>query len=162
MKELLDKIGAYNIFNFLLPGVIFSVLLKHLTSYSILQEDLVLGAFLYYFVGLVISRFGSLVIEPLLKKLSFIKFALYADFISASKNDPKIELLSQENNMYRTFIAMFVLLIGAKLFDLASRKFPMLNEHGVVLAVIVLFVGFLLAYRKQTTYITNRIKTKKP
>lgn len=161
MKELLDKIDAYNVFNFLLPGVIFSVLLKHTTSYSILQENLVLGAFLYYFLGLAISRFGSLVIEPLLKKFSFIQFSPYKDFVSASKNDPKLELLSQENNMYRTFIAMFVLLGFAKLYDLASRKYPVLNDHGVIIAVVVLFVGFLLAYRKQTAYIKNRIDSSK-
>jgi hypothetical protein len=161
MKELLDKIGAYNIFNFLLPGVVFSVFLKHLTSYSIIQEDVVFGAFLYYFLGLAISRFGSLVIEPILKKVSFVQFSPYKDFVSASKNDPKLELLSQENNMYRTFIATFVLLGFVKLYDLISRKYPVLNDHEVIIAVVVLCVGFLLAYRKQTVYIKKRIDASK-
>jgi hypothetical protein len=161
MKELLDKISAYNIFNFLLPGIIFSVFLKHMTPYSVPQEDLALSAFLYYFLGLTVSRFGSLVIEPLLKKFSFVQFAPYKDFVSASKNDPKLEILSQENNMYRTFISMFVLLCFAKFYDLASRKYPGLNDHGVIIFVVVLFIGFLLAYRKQTVYIKNRIDGSK-
>jgi hypothetical protein len=32
---------------------------------------------LYYFVGLAVSRFGSLIIEPLLKRFSFVRFAAY-------------------------------------------------------------------------------------
>lgn len=157
MKDILDKIGAYNLFNFLLPGVLFTVVLERLTQYSITQENLVSGAFVYYFVGLVISRFGSLVIEPFLKKISFLRFTSYADFVSASKNDPKIELLSQDNNMYRTFIALFAILIIAKAYELVSVRLPILNEQGVVIVVVVLFVGFLFSYRKQTSYITNRI-----
>lgn len=161
MKDLLDKIGAYNIFNFLLPGVLFAVILESLTSYSITQENLAVGAFLYYFVGLVISRFGSVVVEPVLKKLYFVKFMPYADFVSASQNDPKIEILSQENNMYRTFTALFVLLLFAKTYELFARNYPLLNEQGPIIAVIVLMITFLFSYRKQTSYITDRIKVTK-
>lgn len=161
MKDLLDKIGAYNIFNFLLPGVLFAVILESLTSYSIIQENLAVGAFLYYFVGLVISRFGSVVIEPTLKKLYFVKFMPYADFVFASKSDPKIEILSQENNMYRTLTALFVLLSFAKIYELFARNYPLLNEQEIVIMVVVLMITFLLSYRKQTAYITGRIKATK-
>lgn len=158
MKDILDKIGAYNLFNFLLPGVLFAVVLERITPYSITQENLAIAAFVYYFVGLVISRFGSLVIEPFLKKISFLRFAPYEDFVSASKNDPKIELLSQDNNMYRGFIALLVLLILVKIYELASIKFPVLNEQVATTAVFVLLIGFLFSYRKQSAYIAKRIK----
>lgn len=159
MKDILEKIGAYNLFNFLLPGVLFAVILERITPYSITHENLAIGAFIYYFTGLVISRFGSLVIEPFLKKALFLQFAPYKDFVSASKNDSKIELLSQENNMYRTFVALFVLLIFAKVYDFASVKFPILNEQVVLFAVVIMLVGFLFSYRKQTSYITKRIES---
>jgi hypothetical protein len=42
-----------------------------------------------------------------LKKISFLKFALYSDFVSASKNDTKLGVLSEADNMYRTFSASF-------------------------------------------------------
>jgi hypothetical protein len=161
MKEILDKIGVYNLFNFLLPGVLFAVTLEYLTSYSIAQENLVIGAFIYYFAGLVISRFGSLVIEPFLKKILFLKFSPYTDFVSATKNDPKIELLSQDNNMYRTFVALFVLLILVKVYELVADKFPVLNEQIVTITVVVLLIGFLLSYRKQSTYVSKRIESNK-
>ena len=46
----------------------FSVLGDALTSFKFIQSDIVIGAFYYYFVGLIISRIGSLAIEPILKK----------------------------------------------------------------------------------------------
>ena len=72
--------------------------------------------FLYYFLGLVVSRFGSLVIGPLLKSFSFIKFADYRAFIDASKKDTQIEVLSEANNSYRTLCALFSLLLLLKLY----------------------------------------------
>lgn len=161
MKEVLDKITAYNLFNYLVPGVLFAVALESLTSYSITQDNLVVGAFVYYFIGLVISRFGSIMVEPVLKKILFVEFVPYADFVVASKNDPKIELLSQDNNMYRTFVSMFVLLILAKEYDALSRIYPILHEQSVTIAVVLLLLMFLFSYRKQTKYITDRIKATK-
>jgi hypothetical protein len=98
LKDLLSKLSSYNLFNYLLPGIIFVVLAKELTRFFFVQDDIILGAFLYYFIGMVISRFGSLIIEPLLKKISLLKFADYGDFVTASKKDEKIELLSEVNN----------------------------------------------------------------
>ena len=68
MKELIDKLSTYNIFNYLFPGVLFAYILSKVSSYDLIQKDLVTGVFLYYFIGLVISRIGSLFIEPFLKK----------------------------------------------------------------------------------------------
>src|SRR3990167_4030735 len=116
MEKIIDKISTYNLFNYLLPGVLFVVLAKSFLFIDFTQGDIVLDVFIYYFVGLVISRFGSLVVETLLKAVKFLKFAKHEDFVNASKNDPKLEVLSQENNTYRTFIAMFVLLLLSKLY----------------------------------------------
>ena len=108
MKEVLDKITSYNLFNYLLPGIIFAFLATELTKYSLVQEDITSGVFIYYFMGLVVSRFGSLVIEPLLKRISFLKFKKYKDFIAAVKADPKIDVLSEANNTYRTIYCAFL------------------------------------------------------
>ena len=161
MKEILDKITSYNLFNYLLPGVLFVVILEVLTSFSLIQENLVVGAFVYYFIGLVISRFGSLVIEPFLKLVSFLKFADYADFVSASKTDPKVEAFSEVNNMYRTFTAMFVLLLLLKGYELLTIKVEIFNNYTMFILVVILLVMFLFSYRKQTLYIRKRIQASK-
>ena len=49
MKELLAKLSSYNLFNYLLPGILFVVIAEELTKFSFIQEDLVLGVFVYYF-----------------------------------------------------------------------------------------------------------------
>jgi hypothetical protein len=69
INELIDKVSSYNIFNYLLPGAIFTVFIENITNYRITQNDLLVNIFLVYFVGLIISRFGSLVVEPIFKKV---------------------------------------------------------------------------------------------
>lgn len=161
MKEIVDKITSYNLFNYLLPGVIFVAVLDKLTVYSFTQENLIIGAFVYYFTGLVISRFGSLFIEPVLKKITFLKFSSYTDFASASKKDLSIEIFSEVNNMYRTFVAMFFLLGILKFYELLVIKFPVLNDWSLGILMTFLFIMFLFSYRKQTQYITKRISAIK-
>jgi membrane protein CcdC involved in cytochrome C biogenesis len=87
MEKLLEKLSSYNIFNYLFPGMIFCILLEKTTSYSIIQENIVIDVFLAYFIGLLISRISSLIIEPLLKKVKFVKFAEYKDFLVALYRD---------------------------------------------------------------------------
>ena len=157
MKEILEKISSYNLFNYLLPGVIFVILLSKITQYSFVQDDVVIGLFLYYFIGLVISRFGSLIIEPILKKLKFVIFANYKDFVNASKNDEKLEVLSEVNNTYRTLCSMFILLLAIKIYENICNKWIFLKENSTTLLIILLIIMFLFSYRKQTGYITKRI-----
>jgi len=161
MKELLDKLSSYNIFNYLLPGVLFSVLVSKMTKLELIQKDLAVGVFVYYFVGLIVSRFGSLIIEPVLKKFNFLKYADYNDFISVSEKDKKIEILSESNNMYRTFIATFILIVLVKFYYILVAKWPFLIDWNDWILVILIMGIFLFSYRKQTNYITKRINSKK-
>ncbi len=158
MEKVIDKISTYNLLNYLLPGVLFVVLAKSFLFVDLTQGDIVLDVFVYYFVGLVVSRFGSLVIETLLKKVRFLKFAKHEDFVAVSKNDPKLELLSQENNVYRTFISMFVLLLLSKLYLHIRIVYPHLQNWDFYILISPLLIMFLYSYRKQTMYIFNRIK----
>ena len=157
MKDLLDKLSSYNLFNYLLPGIIFVVVSSSFTAYSFVQQDVILGVFIYYFIGLVISRIGSLVVEPILKRLKFVRFAAYEDFISASKADEKLELLLEVNNKYRTLCALFFLILLLKGYEGAVACFPVVGQWGGVVMIIGLLAMFLLSYRKQTRYITQRI-----
>ncbi len=159
MKEIIDKLSSYNLFNYLLPGTIFVVILNEISIYSLRQDDLIVAAFVYYFIGLVTSRFGSLIIEPLLKKVKFLKFADYKSFIIVSKKDPQIEILSEANNMYRTFVAMITLLLLLKIYEAVDLKNPELQRWNLLILSILLLIMFLFAYRKQTQYIAKRIKS---
>lgn len=157
MKEILDKITSYNLFNYLLPGVIFVCLAKEFTDYDLVQDKELIGAFLYYFIGMIISRFGSLCIEPILKWIGFIKQADYQKFIEASKSDTKIELFSEINNTYRTLISMIILLGFTKCYNLLQTTYAISHGFGFCALVFFLTGLFLFSYQKQTRYITARI-----
>lgn len=159
MKEIIDKITSYNLFNYLLPGVLFAAIAEKLTPFNFIQENIIIGAFVYYFIGLVISRVGSLIIEPFLKKISFLKFAPYPDFVSAAKDDPKLEVLSEANNMYRTFSALFASLLILKFYSIIEIKFLAIKTYNPYILIVLLLIMFLFAYRKQTEYITGRIES---
>src|SRR5262245_29525169 len=102
MKELLDKLSSYNLFNYLLPGTVFVAAAQRISAHTFKDENIVVELFLYYFIGLVISRLGSLILEPVMKKAKFVRFAPYRDYISACAKDAKIETLSEQNNSFRT------------------------------------------------------------
>lgn len=157
MSEFLGKLSTYNLFNYLLTGVLFVVVSSHFTPFSFIQENLVFAPFLYYFIGLVISRIGSLILEPLLKWIKFVHFEEYSHYMTALKNDPRIEILSEANNMYRTLCALFVVVILLKMYAILQQVYPVLHTVATPVLIVGLFLMFLLAYRKQTNYITKRI-----
>jgi len=161
MNEIISKISSYNIFNYLLPGIIFSFLAQEYLGYSLIQSDTIIGLFLYYFIGLVISRIGSLVIDPALKGCKIICFAEYKDFVEASKKDEKIDLLSEVNNTYRTLCSTFFLLIALKGYQFIESKSCFLQEWSPAMLVFALLLLFALSYKKQTAYITRRVEANK-
>jgi hypothetical protein len=161
MEELAKKISEYQIFNFLLPGAVFAALVTKTTNYNLVLSNVILALSVYYFLGLVISRCGSLVISPLIKMLKIVKFAPYPDFLRASKTDAKLDMLSQENNMYRSFISMFAIYLAVFLY---SKNIFNINDHinfdtAVLVLTLLGLLVFTLAYRKQTHFITKRIRT---
>lgn len=157
MKDILQKLSTYNIFNYLLPGIVFVALLRQYTSFDLIVDELFIGAFLYYFVGLVISRIGSLLIEPILRKSGIVKFSDYSKFVSASKKDEKIELFSEINNMYRTFISMLLILIFAVTYENIGFIMALNETLKSIIGLFLLALLFLLSYKKQTEYINKRI-----
>lgn len=160
MNNLIEKISSYNLFNYLFPGILFSVLLKILTGYSVnFDGNYILQGITYYFIGLVISLVGSLIIAKPLKRAKFIVLKDYKEFLKASKKDPKLELLSEISNMYRTIAASFFLLLLALWYKCLLWGYPGLNiKNHPVIAIVLFLLLFLCAHRKQNNFITKRIE----
>lgn len=161
MKDLVEKLTSYNLFNYLLPGTVFSALADHLTAYNFIQPDLFVAFFVYYFTGLVISRIGSLALEPFLKKIRFVKFTPYEEFVRCSAKDKKLDVLSEANNSYRTLATVFLALAALKLVELFLGSWSASTWVAPVVMGLFLFALFLLSYRKQSSYITKRISANK-
>jgi hypothetical protein len=157
MSELVSKISSYNLFNYLLPWVILIGLLNHTTSYHIPDENLLILWFVAYFIWLIVSRIWSIIVEPLCKQTKIIQFETHDNYIDACKKDEKIEILSEQNNMFRTIISMLVTFSAIKLYDIISSYCLILDIIAPYITIILLIIMFLIAYRKQTSYITKRI-----
>lgn len=157
MNELLKQISSYNLFNYLFPGAALCILMDKLFEYSLIVENLFAAFFFYYFVGLVVSRIGSLVVEPTLQKLGFVHFRPYPVFVTATKVDGKLDTLVEINNVYRSMIA---LPICALLFHAGIILADALNLHTTIRGfVLIVSIGalFILSFKKQTGYICERI-----
>ena len=157
MDKILDKISAYNIFTNLFPGVIYCFLTEKIFEIKLIQEDLVVSLFVYYFAGMVISRVSSVVIEPLLELTRFITFADYKHYIAASKEDQKIGELLETSNSYRSVVSLLLCLLATGGWNEVVTSFPCISNYSGYLLITSLSVLFLFAYRKQTQYIVVRV-----
>jgi hypothetical protein len=158
LSDLLEKLTSYNLFNYLLPGAVFAYFAESGLEIRLVPDDLVTSAFIYYFLGVIISRFGSLLLEPLLKKLRVVKFEHYQSFLSASEKDSKIEILVEAANMYRTFFSAMLLLMLLNAYLKLESLCPALLEWRGLISGFTLALIFLFAFKKQTDYIANRIR----
>ncbi len=158
MKEIIEKISSYNLFNYLLPGTVYVGVIRKTTKIDVLDDDILVTAFLCYFIGMIISRVGSLLIEPLLRQTGFLKFKEYEDYIEASKRDEKINTLSEQNNTFRSITAMTILIAITIPYDSLRNYYDSLQLWDVWVLITGVLVLFLFSYRKQTKFIVRRIE----
>jgi hypothetical protein len=157
MKDILEKISSYNLFNYLFPGVIFAVLAQRLGIITLPKSDIIVLAFLYYFIGLIVSRIGSLLLEPLLKRLKIVKYASYSDYLKACDKDTKMPGMVEANNTYRTLAATFLALMLSIIVSWAADFFGFSAETRELILAAVLFFLFVFSFRKQSAFIVNRV-----
>lgn len=155
MDGLWEKISSYNIFNNLFPGALFVYLFERSTQVILSTDDIIKNVVLYYFLGLVLGRIGSIVIEPFLKLIRVVKFVPYDDFVAASKEDSKIDMLQEVANMYRTLFSLSVVML-VSLYVISK-----LTGHDYIpsqIASSFFTILFIVSYRKQVGFIIKRVK----
>ena len=115
MEKIIEKIGVYHFINYLLPGTVFITILSNILDTKIIVDGNIFVATIeFYFAGLLASRISSVVIKPIFEKIKMVKFVPYEEYIEAIKKDSKIELLQQEGNQFRVYIAVFLILFFVK------------------------------------------------
>ena len=148
MEKLIDKLTSYNLFTNLLPGVMYCLLSDKLLNTSLIQPDIVIGVFFYYFCGMAIS---------LLKATKFVTFSKYEHYLNAISKDPQIGTLLETNNTYRSIVALFACILLTGAWTAAVAKFPEFEAISGYAFVAIALLLFLLAYSKQNNYIKSRI-----
>ena len=131
---------------------------ERLTSFSLIQRSWIVGIVLYYFIGLVISRVGSLIVKPVLERIGFVKEAPYEDYVEASASDSRIGILSAQNNLFRTLCAMVMMLMGLKIGEKVIGILPWGADAYDSIVLVSLFMLFLFSYRKQAQDVVRRVR----
>lgn len=174
VKSAFEKISGYDIFNNFLPGIVFCYLVERTTRITIANGSVLENLFVYYFVGLIISRVGSVLIESVLRNIKIksktqkskeplLKKTAYSRYEEASEKKPKIIVLSEKNNIYRTVTALLCMLLAVKLYDSFLYELILTYEKvgNIVLFIVVcvsLIILFLVSYVKQTKYVVDSVE----
>ena len=164
-SKLLDKVSSYQLFNYLFPGIIFIEGIEYTTRIVYPNDNIVIRFFIYYIAGMILSRIGSVFIEPIFKKLCLVVYASYGNFLTALngtedgtiKPDPKLDVLVAENNTYRTLVATFLLMLVVYVLAQFQWFYDFNNRGWSMIIYLVLLIGlFILSFRKQTVFVRNR------
>lgn len=157
------KMPLYDLLNKFLTGLVFMggcVVVYPARALSILNSEIVknLGTgpeivvtvavfATAYELGLIINRFGSVIIEDVFKRLKLIPFNNdYALFNDAKKTYPIMSTLSREYALSRTGIALFLTLLTMSL--LAGR-------WSVGISCFVITIIYYLSCRKHADKIVK-------
>jgi magnesium-transporting ATPase (P-type) len=158
MADLLSKISSYNLFNNLLPGILLVFALSKLEIVNLDDTNPFVAAFIFYFLGMLVSRVGSIFIEPAFKKLKIVEYADYSDYVAASSLDPRIEVLLEANNTYRTMVALFASIVAIAFFQKLFSYLELHSDWQFMLAFFAVALVFVCSYRKQTEFIKKRVR----
>lgn len=157
LSKLLDKVSSYQLFNYIFPGVLFIEGIEQSTSILFPSTNVWFRVFIYYISGMVLSRVGSLFIEPVYKRLCWVVYAKYGNYLKALEKDSKLDVLVMENNTYRTLVATFLLMLIIYILDKFSW-FQTFNDSILSLLVyfgLLIFI-FSVSFNKQTSFVRQR------
>lgn len=161
------KIPFYNILNMFLTGLVFiggCIVIYPTYATELISNEIVksLGtgpeiivtvcAFaVAYEVGLIINRFGSVVIEPFLKWTKMIPFNDdYVLFNEKKKEYPIMNTLSREYALSRTGVALFLTLLVLSTIAL---------KWILVIACVAVTVVYYLSCRKHSFKIVELMES---
>lgn len=167
MDKIVEKISSYNIFNNVLPGYLFLIFGGNIIGVNLVKNDLFSMFLVAYFVGVVISRLSSIILEKRLDKIltliykknkdkKFVKLS-YQEYVNASLLDEKIVIFNQDCNMYRSFCMLIIILLFLKILSLCNIFKKINGDFLYITLLILLLVLFIESYRKQNDYIVKRI-----
>lgn len=162
MKEIFEpiisKLSQYEILNNLIPGAALCILLKYILDINLLRGNEIEQVFIMYLLGIINGRVSSVIIETILKKIKFVKFAEYPKFLDAEAKDKKLTILSQTNNYYRSLLSVVTIVLVVYGWQRLTLISEWLQCHSDIVVLISLVLLFAFSYRKQTSYIRKCVE----
>ena len=153
-----NSIPFFYILHFFITGGIFFVYLNLLGIEVIEGSDCTLEKlFFAYFLGLVINRIGSIIFEPILKKIGITSIErsvyLYAELKDTSG---KLRSMADLRDSYRTCCALCFIMMLSPFIFIHFSKIGLCNSCAFSFSSFLLFILFFLSYWKQNKYVNTR------
>ena len=73
MDKFLNKISEYHFIQTIVPGIIFTYFSKIFYDVNLFTEKPIYDFIIMLIIGLIISRIGSLIVEPVLQKIKILR-----------------------------------------------------------------------------------------
>lgn len=157
MNEVVSKFSSYNIFNYLVPGAILCLLLHERRLLDLDAVDLAAKLVVFYVVGMAVSRVGSLIVDPVLKRAKLIPRSNYTDYVRATAHDDKVSVLLETSNTYRTMTSACIIGLTAYLLSIALPTTWLRHDAVGAVTIAALTALFVFAYIKQNRSVTRRV-----
>ena len=158
MEKLIETLNHYELITCLIPGLMFCQFTDWLYGTGFITDNSVTLIISGYVFGQVISRLGSLVVEPVCKKLKIIIMAPYHDWLEAIKADDKISTITEKSTVYRSWVALVLIHIFMPCVINLNECVLVFGYQKLLIIQLFILTFFLLAYRKQVAYVRKRVQ----
>lgn len=154
VNSLFNRLSSYQILAILLPGASLLGYMKFYLSIEIKVDENVWWFLLSsYVTGVILSRIGSVVIEGIMKKFSYIKKYDVQRYLIKRKDDDLVETLLSFANLYRSFSAVFLVL---PIISILCGYNPF-KYYLIYFLYIMLLILFINSFYKQYKYFCNAV-----
>lgn len=158
MDKVIEKISNYQIFNNLVPGYLFLIISSKIVEKNLIVDNFIYLLFEAYFIGIVISRLSSLIIEKIIVKIWRLKKEPYFNYIEANKQDNKLEVLTQDCNMYRSLCTLMLIELILKIMIMLKIENFIDKDIIILICFVALAILFAFSFVKQNKFISLRVK----
>lgn len=157
MGKFIEKLDSYELMTSLLPGAFFCITFTIFCGIEFPIENILEEIVVYYFMGLIINRIGSIIVKPFLLKIKVIKEVAYDEYVNAEKKDSKIKVLMETCNYYRSMLTSCLLLLIMKCVFWYPFNISWFQENWRGILLLGLIALFLATYRKQINFVCKRV-----
>ncbi|WP_165056802.1 MULTISPECIES: hypothetical protein [unclassified Adlercreutzia] len=154
MSEFFENLSAYDLINTLVPGIMVMAVCDGLGLSEFMADSPVIAFAACYVFGIVASRIGSVILEPLAIKYGKVSQYPYPAYVKACAKDEGLKRISMVANSYRSFLGSIVLCAVLALVALFSEEH---RRSVFAILTVGVFVLLLKSWFKQERYVAQRV-----
>lgn len=158
MNDFIFLLSNLRVVSSIVPGAILCIYINDFLKINILRHETIVNIFIFYAVGVIIGRIGSIVIEPLFESFGIIDKENYPNFIDAEIKNPKVSTIDEISRFYRSMATLMMLIIVGILFEYPMNLYPLTYVLGGHIVSVLILILMIKSYSKQSEYTANRIK----